>query len=197
MNAKTDHEIAVDEFVAADKLYTDLQTQLLDGTLTLQIVQRDLSDSQVVDEWQAAVRHLRVLLEDRNAKAKSAANALRQAVTLAPSQWRGPDGKPTKLHYGPAEVSSVTRRGFDAEALVSKCQQKGIVERLLQLTYTEKDGSQQHSVRQEWVVDYESTLKWLVQNKFEDIVNSSYDEAEKTPMVSGIKSLAFLGDKEK
>jgi len=191
---KSDHEIAVDEYVLADAAYKKMQTEFLDGTITLRLVQEDLPDERIVSEWQAAVTQLRALLEDRNAKAKAASGALRQAVTLAPSQWRGPDGKPTKTAYGPLEVSSVTGRSFDAEALISHCQKKGILERLLQLRYTKTDGREVNSVYQEWVIDYESTLKWLRQNKFEDIVQAAYDEKEKTPAVTGAKPMAFLGE---
>lgn len=195
---KLDYEIAADEFIEAEAEYKHAQAAMLSGDFVKTLIMKDrndeMQDDAILAEWQAVVTHVQTLLENRNAKAKEAANALRQAVMLAPTNWRGPDGKPSKLNYGPFTASSVTHRHFDPETLINRCQEKGILERLLQLKFKKADGSEVNSVRQEWEIDYESTLKWLVQNNFGDIVKSAYDETEKTPQVSGAKLVAFLGD---
>lgn len=193
MTDQKDHEKAVDDFVAADKAFKDYQEQFLDGTLVEQIAATGRPDTAKA-QWEVAVRQLRALLEDRNAKYTTAAQALRAAVQIAPTQWRGPDSKAHVLNYGPAKVSSVTHRGFDPEALIRECQKKGILERLLQLTYTTKDGQQENAMKQVWEYDYETILKWLKLSKLEDVLQASYDEKDKTPMVTGIKRLTFLGE---
>lgn len=192
---KKDHELAVDEFVQADTRYREIEEKLLDGTLAFEVsVAAAGRPDYFKDRWQQAIAAVQTALEDRNVKAKAAVHALRQAVQLAPSQWRGPDGKSTVLNYGPASVSSVTSRSFDCESLLVQLQKKGLLERALQLSFTTKDGKEQRAFRQEWIVEYEPMLKWLKQNNFDDVVQAAYDEKEKTPQVKGLKPLTFVGE---
>lgn len=192
--ARPQHETAIDEFVQADVAYQTFQESLLNGDLVAQVATTSRTADELRYQWVEAVNHLRSLLEDRNAKAASAASLLRSAVQLAPTQWRGANGKATKLAYGPFEASSKTSRSFNPETLIDQARKKGILERLLQITAPDKNGAQKPIVRQTWEVNYAETLKWLASNKHDDIVLSAYEEAEGTPAVQGAKSLAFLGE---
>jgi hypothetical protein len=62
------------------------------------------------------------------------------------------------------------------------------------VTTTDKDGQEKPILKQEWNIDYEATLQWLKGNKLDKVIESAYDEKEKTPQVKGPKAIVFLGE---
>jgi hypothetical protein len=196
MTEKKDYEVAVDDFVAADKAYKETQNKILSGDWIVEAGSRG-GPEDTRAQWLILVEQSKVLLETRNAKLKTAQNALRQAVQLSATQWRGEDGEATKLSCGPFSVSSVTGRSFDAQSLLNLAREYGLYERVLELQAPTKEGGTHAAVRQEWIVDYEYVKNWLKANNLTNILDGSYDEEEKTPAVTGPKPLAFLGDEIK
>lgn len=192
---KPDYQVAVEEFEAADRQYRELEHRLTEGDIIDEVMRYE-NPAIVKREFRAFMNLLKTCLEDRNAKLKTAGDLLRQAVALAETQWRGPEGKPSRLNSGPFEVSSVTHRGFDAKSLMEGCQRHGILERLMELTTVDKDGREVHLVEQKWDVDYAGVYEWLKTHNLQDVIDGSYDEKEKSPMVKGPKALAYLGDKK-
>lgn len=195
MTERASYQAAVEEFEEADREYRELEKKLNDGDIIDELLVHQ-NPAIVKREFRAFLNILKTALEDRNAKLKNAADLLRQAVMLGETQWRGPEGKTTRLTTGPFEVSSVTHRGFDAQSLIDGCRRHGILERLLELTTVDKDGRTIHLVEQEWNVDYPGVYEWLKSHNMNDIIDGAYDEKEKSPMVKGPKPLAYLGDKK-
>jgi hypothetical protein len=195
MTQKPDYQVAVEEFEAADREYRELEKKLNDGDVIDELLVHQ-NPAIVKREFRAFLNMLKAALEDRNAKLKNAGDLLRQAVVLTDTQWRGPDGRTTRLTCGPFEVSSVTHRGFDAQSLMDGCQRHGVLERLMELTTVDKDGRTIHLVEQKWDVDYAGVYEWLKSHNMRDVVDGAYDEKEKSPMVKGPKALAYLGDKK-
>lgn len=193
---KQDHEKKIDEYTDALKKYKAMEESFLSGEVAVEINRFAGGDpNRVKEQFQAYVRNLQAALEDSNAKLRAAKDAFRQLVQLTPMQQRGPEGKATKIAYGPLEVSSATRRWLDAESLLKLAAKHGILDRLLELTSFDKEGKQFKLVEQQWIVNYEHVSKWLKEQKLDNIINGSYDEKEETPRVSGSKPLAFLGEK--
>lgn len=192
-----DHEKVVQAFLEADVEYCDFEEFISSGQFLKDMFASCRGDVTVAqEEWSAMWDRLRTLLEDRNAKRKSAADALRQAVQLAPTQWRGPDGSPSVTHCGPFQVSSVTSRRFDAQTLFALTSNHGVFERMMQLKTVDKNGKEVPLVQQSWDIDYDGISAWLRANKLLDVLTGAYDETEKTPQVKGPKDLAFLGEKK-
>lgn len=193
---KKDHEIAVEAFIAAEKVWKEAEERLSSGKFIEDLVVGG-PGAHPIDTWRRIWEDLRLKLEDYNAKRKSAADALRQTVVLTPNQWRGPDGASTTLACGDFKVSSVTKRGFDAESLFNLIRKHGLLDRLLSLKMLNKDGKEEPLVKQEWDINYEGLLNWLRANKLDDVVTGAYDEKESTPQVKGPKEIYFMGDKKK
>ncbi len=194
--SKKDYEIAIDDFVKAEQEYKRHEEYFLSGEAAADIATScGGSREKFKLDFQAFIENLQRLIEDVNVKATTAKNALRASVQLTPTQQRGPDGRPTTVSYGPLFVSSTTRRWLDAESLLKLASNAGILDRLLSLTNIDKSGREYHLVEQNWKIDYENVTKWLYDNGYGAIVDGSYDEREETPRVSGIRALAFLGEK--
>ncbi|TXH08004.1 MAG: hypothetical protein E6R04_11730 [Spirochaetes bacterium] len=201
MSTKLDHEKAVDEFLEIDQKYTTLESQFMSGELLSRVmggigsIPPDAAES-VVEQFKAMIEEFKNLLDERNTRLQNAKNALRQAVHLAPSQWRGRDGKSSVLNYGSFSVSSVTRRWLDGETLKMNATSKGIYDDLKKLKGFDKDGKEYNLIQEKIEVDYESVVKWLVDHGHVDLVESAYDEREVTAQVKGPKPLAFFGEKK-
>jgi hypothetical protein len=197
---KTDAQIAVEAFDAADQAYKQYETLLSSGNVILAMFEgqdlQHLDPAKLVLQYQMIWAKARELLEDRNAKLKSAKDALRQAVVLGPTQRRGPDGKATIIEQGDFKVSSVTSRSFNTEFLLHLLEKNGKLEEVKGRTKRLKDGDTVHILRQEWVVEYEDILSFLKANQLKEVIDGAYAEYEKTPAVTGPKELAFLGDKK-
>jgi hypothetical protein len=190
---RPEHELKIDEYTAALKKYKQMEEAFLSGEVAVEINRFAGGDPvRIKEQFQAYVQQLQAALEDSNAKLRAAKDAFRQVVQM---QQRGPEGKATKIDYGPLSVSSVTNRWLDPTSLLSLAAKYQILDRLLALTSFDKDGKEFKLVEQRWVVNYEHVVKWLQENKFENIINGSYDEKEATPQVKGAKPLAFLGEK--
>lgn len=197
VDPKADHAVAVATFDQADADFHQLEEFVASGQFLNDIIASCGNDVvKAQREWATVWDRLRTLLEDRNAKRKSAADAMRQVVQLTHTQWRGPEGAPTTAVCGPFSVTSVTGRGFDAETLLTLARNHGVLERMMELKTVNKDGKEVPLVRQSWSVDYDGISAWLRANQLTNILDGAYDEKEKTPQVKGPKELAFLGDKK-
>lgn len=197
-NLKKDYETAVDAFLAAEKVWKEAEEYVSSGKFMADVlVNANGSTPKAMAEWTSIWNDLRLKQEDHNAKRKAAADALRQAVVLTPNQWRGPDGDPTMFSYGSFKVSSVTKRGFDSEALFTLIRKHSLLDRLLALKTINKEGKEVPLVKQEWDIDYDGVMNWLRANKLDDVVTGAYDEKESTPQVKGPKEVYFLGEKKK
>lgn len=192
---KTEYEELIEEFKNADKAFAEAQQKLLSGQLVVELMEMTRDPNQLKQQWDIFIQQLRTLLEDRNAKLTSAKNAMRQAVQLTPTQWRGPEGASTQISFdGFGSCSSVTKRTFDPNSLLNGTAKHGLQERLLSLTARDKDGKEYKLVEQKWSIDYEGVMSWLKAHKLEDVIDGAYDEKESTPQVKGPKPLSFLGD---
>ncbi len=196
MTEKKEHEVAVDQFKEADTAYKALQEKILSGMWLLEAGSVG-GPEYCRSQWLVLLEQAKTLLEDRNAKLKTAQHAMRAAVVMNDTQWRGPKGEPTKLAYGPLSVSSVTHRNFDAESLLNLAREYGLYERMLELQTKGADGKTTAAVKQVWDIDYDHVKKWLEDNGLVKILDGAYDEKEKTPMVTGGKAIAFFGDEIK
>lgn len=193
---KKDYEIAVDDFVAAEKKYKELEDLLLSGDAVLDIMRRSNGDAAFVQrEWQQFIDLLKIRLEEMNAAYSNAKTLLRQTVVLAPFQWRGPNGTASKMSYGPFTVESKTKRSFIPKELIKGVTRHGRLPDLLALTGFDKDGQEYRLVEQTWKIDYQNVLKWLQSQNLQGVINGAYEEEESTPSVSGAKPLAFIGEK--
>lgn len=193
---KTDYEVAVEEFEKADDAYRELLAKFETGDIILDVSQRGDANSMKRQYMEAKVE-LERRKDDRNAKLVSAANALRAAVQLAPTQWRGPDGKSTTLKYGPFTVASVTKRSFNAQSLLELAMKKGFSEELLKLSTIDRNGKPYKLVDQKWEIDYQAVFEWLRMHGHEDVIDGAYDEKESTPQVKGPKTCALMGEEFK
>lgn len=192
---KAPHEEAVDEFIAADNAYKDLEQRMLSGELVVELLQRARNADRIRSEWQTLMGQLRSSLEERNRALRNAKDEMRKLVRPeVQTSWRGPDGKPESRSYGPLTVNTTTFRGFDAESLFNLARKHGLEERVLSLTsMNSKTGLMEPVVKQVWDIKYEDLAMWLRQNALTDIFNGAYDEKEGTPQVKGAKDLAFIG----
>lgn len=193
---RPDHELKIDQYTEAAKKYKAMEESFLSGEVAVEINRFAGGDpARIKEQFQAYVQQLQAALEDMNAKLSAAKNAFRQVVQLTPMQQRGPEGKATKIDYGPLSVSSVTKRWLDPTSLLKLAAKHQILDRLLALTSFDKDGKEFKLVEQRWIINYEHVVKWLKEQKFENIIDGSYDEKEETPQVKGAKPLAFMGEK--
>ena len=196
MSEKKDYEIAIEQFNTFNAEYLRLQEYVEGGGFFREIISTcQGSIEQMQEQWKILWNQLRVTLENRNTALKTAQNALRQAVQLAPTQIRGDTGKPTVITEGTFTSTSVTKRWFDGESLLKLAGEHGLAERLLEIEAINKDGERYKIVKPTYEVDYAEVLKWIRTNHLEDLMNA-YDEKESTPQVKGPKSLAFLGEKK-
>jgi hypothetical protein len=194
---KPEYEKAVDDFVEADRKYAELEERFMSGLILKELIVPDVPVERIIEEFKLVLEELKRLLEDRNSKLLTAKNAMRSAVQLGSSQWRGPDGKPTTLTYGPFTVSSFTRRSIDASTLIELAKRKGFFDEMMALKGVSKDGREYHLVRNEFVVDYDGIMQWLKLHGHTDVIEGVYDEKEGTPTVKGPKPIAFFGEKKK
>src|SRR5258708_1221628 len=198
---RKDYEIAADIYREAEKKYREMEQKFMDGSIIESILPNDyfmlgieIFIAHLIENYKSAIEYLKYLRDERNTKLTDAKNALRSAVQLNETQWRGIDGKPTILKYGDFQVASVTRRKLDPDSLLGLAKDKGILDKLLSLKGINKEGREYNLVKQEWDIDYEAVKAWLEQNNLTDILNAAYDESETTPQVKGPKLVAFLGE---
>ncbi len=198
---RKDYEIAADIYREAEKKYREMEQKFMDGSIIESILPNDyfmlgieIFIAHLIENYKSAIEYLKYLRDERNTKLTDAKNALRSAVQLNETQWRGIDGKPTILKYGDFQVASVTRRKLDPDSLLGLAKDKGILDKLLSLKGINKEGREYNLVKQEWDIDYEAVKTWLEQNNLTDILNAAYDESETTPQVKGPKLVAFLGE---
>lgn len=195
--SKPEYETAIDEFMEADQKYSDLEKHFMSGLVLRQLYVPGGDVEELIVNFQAVLAELKSLLEDRNAKLQNAKNAIRSVVQLGPSQWRGPDGSPTTLTYGPFSVSSFTMRSLDSETLLALAKSKGFEPQLMALKGISKTGESVPLVQTKVDVDYQGVYQWLKTHGHEDVIEGAYDEKERTPMVKGPKPVAFFGEKKK
>lgn len=196
--AKTDYELAVEAFHAAEFAYEEKEKYVTEGYAIHDIVANCGGDAdKAAREWCTLWAQLATLLEERNSRRRAAADALRQAVTLTESQWKGPDGKPDSLTCGSFTVTSKTKRSFDAQDLFSGTQRHGLLESLLALKGVDKDGKEYKLVDQVWKIDFDGVKNWLIANNLGDVLTSAYEEKNDTPAVNGPRELTFLGETRK
>lgn len=195
--SKPEYETAIDEFMEAEQKYSDLEKHFMSGLVLRQLYVQGGEVEELIVNFQAVLAELKTLLEDRNAKLQNAKNAIRSVVQLGPSQWRGPEGNPTTLTYGPFSVSSFTMRSLDAETLLTLAKSKGFEPELMALKGISKTGESVPLVQTKVDVDYQGVLQWLKQRGYDDVIEGAYDEKERTPMVKGPKPVAFFGEKKK
>lgn len=200
MPDKTEAQMAIEAFDAADKAYKTYEELFSSGNIMYALMQNRtdaLTPDKAAMEFRMAWEKTKELLEDRNAKLKGAKDALRQEVVLSEAQWRGPDGKPTTKEQGEFKATSVTSRGFDPPSLFMMLRKhEGKYEELMARTKLNKDGKRIPLVQQEWAIQYEDVMSFLKANGLQDVLDGSYEEKEKTPQVTGPKELAFLGEKK-
>lgn len=193
---KKDYEVAIDAYVEAEKRYKELETDFLNGDAVVGIMARSNGDPDFVRrEWQSLANLIKVRLEDMNAAQQSAKNAFRSAVALTETQWRGVGGKASSLSYGPFTVESATKRSFNPTDLLRGAERHGVLDQLLSLTGYSKEGKEYRLVEPTWKIDYPNVLKWLQSQHLQGIIDGAYEEEEQTPRVTGVKPLAFLGEK--
>lgn len=187
------HERAVDAFLAVQ---TDLKAELEkfeNGDFV-----EELFDSKDVEEAKTRFlsfkQHLRDLVERHNVALNEAKSAMRALVQIGPSQWRGPDGKPDVITHKGFQVSSVTKRSWDPEALFNHLTRVGAVDRYMALTQADKTGTQVPIIKQTWDIDYDAVKKQLQADGLQEIINGAYDEKESTPQAKGPKPLTYLGE---
>lgn len=193
---KPQYEKDVDEFVEADKAYTELEGRLTSGSILREIFSDGTHIDRAIEEYKLVLEEMRKMLDDRNTKLRTAKNSLRSAVQLGPLQWRGPDGKATTLAYGPFTASSFTKRSIDPQTLLELAKVRGFENEVLGLRGIDKDGKEYTLVETRTEVDYSGIITWLKQRKLDDVIEGAYDEKEGTPTVKGPKPLAFLGEKK-
>lgn len=199
---KPEFERLVDEFLEADKRYTIVEEQFLDGRLLREILGPPASNAvvgladQIVDEFRSVVDEMKKLLEDRNAKLALAKNALRAAVQAGENQFRGPGGKSSVVSYGGFTASSVTRRSLNAEKLMKVAEERGFLSELKNLQAVDKSGVSYQLVETKLTAEYEGISTWLKQRGLDEVVSEVYEERDVTPAVKGPKKLAFLGEKK-
>jgi hypothetical protein len=193
---KPEFERLVDEYLEADQLYLAVEEQFMSGNLLKEILGPGVSVERAIDEFKTVIEEMKNLLEDRNSKLTLAKNSLRAAVQLSETQYRGPEGKPNTLTYGPFVVSSVTRRGLNAEKLMDSAGRAGCLQELMALSTMDKSGNAMKLIEQRYAVDYTGVVGWLKQRKLDSVVADAYEEKDGTPMVKGPKKLAFLGEKK-
>lgn len=194
--AKKPYEAAVKAFEEADGRYRVLEEAFLSGDFLEGMSAGERRTLVATKEFfRAKLKELQDAMEERNVKRREAADLLRQAVTLSVTKWRGPEGTPTLLNAGPFKVSSVTYRGFDQKSLFDMCQKHGVLERLMELKGTDKDGKEKKLVQLSYDIDFQGVLSWLKANELNDVLDGAYDEKEGTPQVKGPKEIAFLVEK--
>jgi hypothetical protein len=201
---KKDYELAVDAFREADDSYKQLESMFLEGSIIqaccpppeeTNLYSPKQMALYIQESYKSALTALNELRTERNMKLLNAKNAMRAAVALGESQWRGSTGSPTILNYNSFTVASVTRRKLDPDSLLTLVAQKGKLEELMKLTaVNKKDGKAYPAIRNEVTVEYEAVKEWLIDNEMIDVLEAAYDESESTPQVKGPKEVAFLGE---
>lgn len=192
----TDYENAVEAFQLADATYKELEEYISSGKAVEDIAKGNYGPDMAREQWHIIWGRVRAALEDRNARMKSAKDALRAAVQLSQTQWRGPDGGPSLIAVGEFKATSVTSRSFNATSLFALLNQHGKLQEFLAVTKVDKDGHVVPAAKQEWKFEFDTVLNWLKAHNLTDVINGAYEEAEKTPQVKGLKALTFLGEKK-
>lgn len=193
MSEKKDYEVAVDEFEEADKAFNELKERVVGGRILQEIYNPDVG--AMMAQWQAVMSDLQKLLEERNKLLVEAQNALRQAVPITDTQWRGAEGAPTVVSYGRFKATSKTYRSFDAQSLIEGVTAAGKLNEMMQLkVFDKRSGGAKPAIQQKVEVDYEQVKTFLRLEKLDTVFNGSYDEEEGTPAVTGPKPIAFIGE---
>jgi hypothetical protein len=149
----------------------------------------------MMNQWQMVMADLQKRLEERNKLLIEAQNALRQAVPITDTQWRGAEGGPTVVSYGRFKATSKTFRSFDAQSLITGVTAANKLEELMNLkVFDKRTGGPKPAIQQKIEIDYEQVKTFLRLEKLDDVFNGSYDEEEGTPAVTGPKSIAFIGE---
>lgn len=195
-DVKTEYALAVEEFERADAAYKALQQWVESGAF-LEDMFKKFGDNYLAAQamWAHVWGQLKELLDTRNARVKNVKDALRRSVQLSATEERGPDGVAHIVKCGEFVVSSVTHRSFDAPSLFSLAQKFGVYDEVRSLTYIDKNGQDQRAVREVYEIEYPVVLKFLREKNLQEVIDGSYDERDKTPMVKGPKELGFLGSK--
>lgn len=182
-------EKLVAKFQEYDAKFTELESYVSSGDHVGKI--------QTKEEWVALWERLRTTLEDRNSNLRAVKDLARSCLAQPENVLRGPKGKASRLEEGPFSVNSVTSRDFKVDTLISVCEEKGILRDLQNIDVSTKGGGVTKAVRQEWVVDYDAVMGYLLSHKHDDVMRAAYTEKEKTPVVKGPKEVYFLGDAKK
>lgn len=195
---KTAAEEAADAAKQAGDKSKALIAKLENGDFLEELVMMSDGDVEKMQgNWRTFYTQVRESVEDYNAKVTEAKNQLRQVVTLAPLQIRGPGGESTVRSVGPFTVTSVTKRSFDAAKLIAAAKAHGILERILELTAINKEGQPYRLVQEEWSIDFLALHNWLKEHNYSAVITAAYVETESTPQVRGPKELSLLGDAKK
>lgn len=195
MSEMREHEKAVEEYLKVEQQVKEELERFENGEFVADLLAAGNLETAKA-RFLSFKEYLKNLIEDHNTKLVTAKNAMRQLVQIGPTQWRGPEGKPDVVKYKSFTVSSVTKRSFDAQTLLSNLQRHGALERYLTLTKTDKSGQPVHLIEQVWEVDYEGVLKTLQADGLQDVITGSYDEKESTPQAKGPKAITYLGEKK-
>lgn len=195
---KTDADIAVDGFNEAHTKVKELLAKIESGEFIPELITMSQGSMDAMKAgWKQLFTQTREAIEQYNVKRREVSDAIRQQVMLAPTQWRGPEGKPTQVKVGAFAGASITKRSFDPESLFKAAKSHGLLERIMELKAWNADGKEYNVVQQEWEIDYTVLHNWLRERGLDDIIKIAYNEKESTPQIRGPKELYFLGDEKK
>jgi hypothetical protein len=198
---KKPHELAVDAFEDADRAYKELEAKVVSGEFIDDLAPNSLdyaARQRMKEQWVILWNQLRQLLDERNTRFTEAQTQMRAA--LAPDlskeqKWRM-NGKADRLAYGKLEANTRTKRFFIGTELVKHAAAHGLLNQLKELTYLdEKTGERRPAIEETIEVKFKPVMEWLQDRQLDVIINQAYEEIEETPMVSGDKRIAFLGQK--
>lgn len=191
---KAEYETAVDVFWDAESAFRQYEEWFKSGQYIIEAMSHSTDPTYLAQQHQAVWSRLQELLEQRNVSLLEAKSKMREAVTLTTTQWRGPRGKSTKVEYRNFKVESRTGRTFVPQELFRGIQARNLMPRMLALSAFDKENKQYSLVAQQWKIDFPNLLKWLEEQKLDDVINGAYEEAEGTPAVTGPKEVVFLGE---
>lgn len=204
MESRPQHQVLIDEFLDLDKETQELIEKFTTGNIIFDCIPTDGAlnydelFSKMRAKFVAAQEYAKQLIEKRNAKLQEAAAAMRGTVMAGENVIRGPDGKSSVEKYGPFEVNSKTGRSFDWGVLSAKIGELGLLSRLKEVTYVNKDtGKTELAVQERVEIKYEPMKNWLREQNLEAVLQAAYEEEEGTPAVSGPKPLAWIGEEDK
>lgn len=198
------HQKLVDEFMELDKECQKIVESFTSGRIIFECLPTDgASDYQTLftkmqEKYVAAQEYAKQIIEKRNAKIQEVAAAMRELVMAGETTLRGPDGKSSFSKCGPFEVASKTSRNFDTDTLFNRMGELGLLTRLKELSFVNKDNGQSElAVQEEITIKYEPVKNWLREQNLEAVLQEAYVEEEGTPAVTGPKPIAWIGDEDK